>query len=431
MVTSTELEHQVAVPDVQPPFGGQLEVMELLWQNRSRLGKSAALGFLIALVIAFLIPKQYESTTRLMPPDSQSLSGVGLAAAVMGNLPPAAGSLAGNMLGIKSPGALLVGVLQSRTVQDKLINKFDLRREYGYKRYLDTRKKLANRTSIGEDTRSGIITLTVADNDPNRARDLAAGYVDELNRVVSQVSTSSARREREFLEQRLQKVKQELDESTLRLSKFSSQNMTFDPQVQGKAMLEAASTLQGQLIAAQSELSGLEQIYGPENFRVKVARARVGGLYSKLRGMSGRASSGIDTQSEGATLDSTQLYPSLEQLPLLGNTYGDFARRAKINEVVFEVLTKQYELAKVQEAKEIPTVKVLDSADVPEKKSFPPRLLIAILGAGLAFVGSVTSILAKALLQHADENDPRRLFAERFAAAARLPWRHKSEALPK
>ena len=420
MLTSEQTERDILQPDRRVAVSGSLQVLELLWLRRSLLWKSAALGFGIALLIAFVIPKRYESTTRLMPPDTQGLSGPGLAAAVMGNLSTTTANMAGNVLGLKSPGALFVGVLQSRTVQDSLINQFDLRRVYGYKRYLDARKKLASRTAVGEDTKSGIITVTVTDNDPERAHGLAAAYVDQLNNVVSKVSTSSARREREFLEQRLEKVKQDLDEATLRLSKFSSRNMTFDPQLQGKAMLEAASTLQGQLIAAESELSGMEQIYGPQNSRVKAAEARVGELRSKLRSISGRNGSENENSDNPSALGDNQLYPSLEQMPLLSNTYADLARRAKIDEAIFEVLTKQYELAKVQEAKEIPTVKVLDAADVPEKKSFPPRFLIAILGACLTGLGVACWLLSQAYWQRVGDDDPRKMFVDRVTSS--FPW---------
>ena len=173
----------------------------------------------------------------------------------------------------------------------------------------------------------------------------------------------------------MQTVKAQLDEASLRLSRFSSQNRTFDPQVEGKTMLEAAATLQGQLIAAESELKGLEQIYGPENSRVRATAARVGELRAKLHRLSGSPS----IQPDG---DASQgeLYPSIEQLPLLGNTYYDLARQAKIDEAVYEALTKQYELAKVEEAKEIPTIKVLDEPVVPDRKIWPPRLTIILIG---------------------------------------------------
>ncbi len=424
MVTTSRQESHLSELDKTQADSTGLEPVELLWHRRNLLWKSAAVGFLVVLLIAFLIPKQYESTTRLMPPDPQAAPGAGLAAVMMGTLPTAAAGLASTLTGLKSPGALYVGVLQSRTVQDDLIANFDLRSVYSKKYYYDARKKLTDRTNILEDTKSGIIRITVTDNDPGRARALAAGYVTELNNLLTQVSTSSARRERIFLEDRLKQVKQELDEATLRLSKFSSKNMTFEPEIQGKAMLDAAATLQGDLIAAESELQGLEQIYGPENARVKAGRARIAELQSKLRGMS--RSGGLGKQDD-ESLNSSELYPSLEQLPLLGNTYIDLERRAKIDEAVYEVLTKQYELARVEEAKEIATAKVLDQADLPEKKAFPPRLLLGILGCFLGLAGSASYLLLRRQWQRLDPEDPRKGLLQEVRHSFRWPrwWRSR------
>jgi uncharacterized protein involved in exopolysaccharide biosynthesis len=382
------------------------------WQRRPLLMKVAGIGLVVGLLVAFLIPKQYQSTARLMPPDSNAVPGMSMLANVMGSLPAATAGLANNVLGFKSAGALTVGVLQSRTVQDNLINRFDLRKAYSYKTYQDARKKLASRSSISEDTRSGIVTITVTDTDPHRAQQLAESYVEELNDALTRLSTSSARRERIFLEQRLAKVKQDLDEATQRLSSFSSKNMTFDPQLQGKAMLDATATLQGQLIAAESELSGMEQIYGSENSRLKAARARVSELRSKLQAMSGRTGSASQSETSG-NLSSNELYPSLEQLPLFGSTYVDLARRARIDETVFEALTKQYELAKVQEAKELPAIKVLDTADFPEKKSFPPRLIITLLSALVALLGAATWACVEEYLLGLQPDDRRRVFVQK------------------
>ena len=160
------------------------------------------------------------------------------------------------------------------------------------------------------------------DTNPDRAAALAKAYVTDLNERISQLTTSSAHRERVFLEGRLQSVKQELDAATLKLSRFSSKNKTFDPQIEGKAMLEAASSLQGQLIAAETELKGLEQTW-PRKPRVRASSARVAELRNKLRGMSGDTGASPDNAT---TPSSGELYPSLEQLPLLGNTYYDLAR---------------------------------------------------------------------------------------------------------
>jgi uncharacterized protein involved in exopolysaccharide biosynthesis len=376
-----DAERQLEVQlSVQPPSRA-LVLLDLVARERRRILQFVVFGLIVSTAVAFLIPARYEATARLMPPDQSG----GMTATMLGALAAKAGdgigSMATDLLGMRTSGATLVGILSSRTVQDDLINKFDLRKVYYKKKYDSARKVLQERTSIGEDRKSGIITIQVQDRDPDRAAMIAGGYVNELNARVSQLTTSSAHRERVFLENRLQSVKLQLDDATLQLSRFSSKNKTLDPQIEGKTMLEAAANLQGQLIAAEAELSGLEQIYGPENSRVRAASAKVGELRSKLLSLSGNKPQ-PDGSVEG---QSGQLYPSLTQLPMLGNTYYGLARQAKIDEAVYEALTKQYELAKVEEAKEIPTIKVLDEPVVPERKAWPPRTLIIALGTLLAF----------------------------------------------
>ena len=383
-----------------------LRFLDLLSANHRSLLAIGITGALLSVLLAFVLPVRYESVTRLMPPDEST----GISAAMLGALTSKVGdnigALAGDLLGMHTTGATLVGILTSRTVQDDLINRFDLRKVYGEREYQDARKVLARRTDISEDRKSGIITIKVHDSNRERAAQLARGYVDELNGRVSQLTTSSAHRERVFLEGRLASIKQQLDQSTAELSRFSSKSKTFDPQVEGKAMLEAGATLQGQLIAAESELRGLEQIYGPANTRVRAAAARVAELRSQLKTLSGNGSANSSTD---AANDSTSLYPSLQQLPLLGNTYYDLARQAKINETVYEILTKQFELAKVEEAKEIPTIKVLDEPVVPERKIWPPRLLIILLGTVLAFCLGIVWIMGRDSWQALDSRNPRKL----------------------
>jgi G-rich domain on putative tyrosine kinase len=170
------------------------------------------------------------------------------------------------------------------------------------------------------------------------------------------------------------------------------------------------------LIAAQSELSGLQQIYTDNNVRVRAVQARVNELQKKLNEI---GSAGTPGGSQGEN----SLYPSIRKLPLLGVTYADLYRQTKIQETVYELLTQQYELAKVQEAKEIPTVKVLDPAIVPTKISFPPRGVIVLLGTILGLMMAMTWILGKTQWDAVDVSDPRRVFAtEVFTTVqARMP----------
>ncbi len=389
--------------------------LRLLLENRRLL----LWTFLVALpantAIAFLIPARYDATTQLMPPDSQSGASMTLLSAAAGRS-GGLGAVAGDLLGVKSSGALFVGVLQSRTVQEHLIEQFELKRVYHESKIEDARQALTDHTNISESPKSGIIAIKVSDHDPRRAEALAQAYVTELDRLVAQVSTSSARRERIFLEERLNTVKQDLDNAARKFSEFASKNTAIDIPAQGKAMVEAAATLQGQLIAAESELRGLEAIYADQNVRVKALRARVGELRMQLGKLGG------DSGTSGALSSKSDpsLYPSIRQLPRLGVTYADLYHQTKIEETVYELLTQQYELAKVQEAKEIPSVKILDAAVVPTKKSSPHRLILITVGTAFAIFAVCVWLFAKRSWQAIDTQDPGKRFAQEVVDTLRL-----------
>jgi capsule polysaccharide export protein KpsE/RkpR len=220
-------------------------------------------------------------------------------------------------------------------------------------------------------------------------------------------------------------------------------------------MLDSAGTIAGELIAAQSQLEGLRQIYTDNNPQVRSLSARVAELRRQLERLGGTQGNGgksqpalalaknqfadpppgqvADARSAQATdppvdqpmaQNGAMPYPTIRSLPLLGAKYADYYRRAKIQETVFELLTEQYELAKVQEAKETPSVKVLDPGTVPEKKSFPPRLLIMFLGTVLTLSMSVVWVLGSNRWEQADPQDPRKVLAQEVVekVRARLPW---------
>lgn len=378
-----------------------LPLLKFIWEHRKPLSKAALCGFIISAVTAFLIPVRFRSVTQLMPPDSHTGGSLGLLAAASGaGGMGALGGLAGDLLGLKSSGELFVGILGSETAQDALIQQFQLQKIYHASKIEDARRALADHTEISVDRKSGIISIAVTDHDPKRAAEMAQAYVNELDKLVAQLSTSEARRERIFLEGQLRNVKGDLDTAEKNFSEFASKNTAIDIPAQGKAMVQAAASLQGELIAAQAELSGLQQIYSSNNARVRSAQARVSELQKKLNEIGGQGDSG-----------DSSIYPSLKKLPLLGLTYADLYRQTKIEETVYELLTQQYEMAKVEEAKEIPSVKVLDPALVPTKKTFPPRAIIAALGTILAISFAMTWIAASHRWHEVDATDSRKAFA--------------------
>jgi capsule polysaccharide export protein KpsE/RkpR len=389
----------------EEPAHTAIDRVRLLLDQRLFLFRVTAYGLALATLIAFLIPKTYEARTQLMPPDSEISSGLASLMAMTTRTGGSLGMLAGDFLGLKTSGSLFIGILRSETVEDRIIDQFHLKSVYRVKQMQDARRELEENTEISEDRKSGIVVIRVSDHSPQRAKDIATAYVVELNRLVVELNTSAAHRERVFLEDRLKTVKQDLDTSAKEFSKFASDNTAIDIKEQGKAMVEAAATLQGHLIAAQSELEGLRQIYADSNIRVRTVRARIEELQSKLQQMGG----GDLSPTGSSSTDS--LYPSIRKLPLLGVTYAELYRNNKIQETVFELLTQQCELAKVQEAKETPSVKVLDEAKVPEKKSFPPRLLIMFLGAFLSLAIGAVWVVGKSSWDNIDPDHPAKLLA--------------------
>jgi uncharacterized protein involved in exopolysaccharide biosynthesis len=381
----------------------------LLWENRRRLVRIAFIGFAVALAIAFLIPKEYTAYASIMPPE-ESGGATALLAALGGRAGGSLGglgSLAGSLLGTHSTSSLFVDLLHSGTVSGHMIDRFDLQRVY-HKRYrIDAAKYLAHHTTIVDDKKTGVVTITVVDGDPQRARDIAQAYLDELNQIVARTATSSARQERLFLERRLASAQGDLERAQLDFSDFSSTHSTVDIKEQTRAMVDAGAKLQGQLVAAQAELGSLKQIYGDGNVRVRAAQSSVDLLQRELQKMSG-----TDAQlATGAEAESNrnQLYPALRQLPRLAVPYADLYRRVKVQETVYELLTQEYELARIQEAKDIPAVQVIDAPGVPEKKSFPPRLIVALALALFCEVAAAAFLLMKKSWNAMSEDDARKI----------------------
>jgi capsule polysaccharide export protein KpsE/RkpR len=398
--------------------------LRILWDQRRLVFRWLVYGFIFSTLLAFLIPRRFESVTRLMPPD-QSNSGMAMLAAAVSSRSGSGlgggtglGSIADDLMGIKNSGDLFIGILQSRTVQDDLINKFNLRKVY-WDRYMDdARKDLEEKTTVTQDRKSGIITIRVSDRNPQRAMGIAQEYVAQLNRVVILLNTSAAHREREFLEERLTQVKQDLESAENGFSDFASKNTALDIPAQGRAMIAASATLQGQLIAAQTELESLRQIYADNNVRVRTMQARVDELRHQLDKLGGKFDSGSIGNEQNAA-DAQTMYPSIKKLPLLGVKYADLYRNSRVEEALFETLTQEYELAKVQEVKETPSVKILDSPSLPEKKSYPPRLLIIFLVTMLAAAMSAVWIFCQAYWAEIDENNPHKMLAIEISQAAR------------
>ena len=390
-------------------------LLRLFWVRRKTVLCILAAGILLSFLYAISRPTMYTSTTTLMSPDNSSSSPNLMS--LLSSAGPAAG-MGSAALGMKTPGAIFIGILGSRSVQEGMVARFDLVHYYNAKYIEDACKQLAAATAIHEDPKNGIITISITATDPVFASKIAQGYVEELDHVVTRNSTSAARRERIFLEARLKEIKQDLDDSAKALSQFSTKNKTFDLAVQGKAMVDSGTRIQDQMIIARSELAALQQTYSEDNIRVRAARARIAELQSQMGNVLG-ATEGDKNDVSGSS------YPSIRELPALGVTYSDLARRVRVEEALWEALTRQYETARVQEEREIPTVRVLDAANVPQHKSSPIRRQIVIIGAMLSLLVACIYVLAASFWQGMDELDERKKLVTEIVSSTLNPekWR--------
>jgi uncharacterized protein involved in exopolysaccharide biosynthesis len=394
--------------DSPPHAYGWLLNLELFWAHRWQLVKVAACAFVISAALVLLLPKSYESTMALMPPDPMNTGSL-MMAGMSSKVSPELAAMAASFLGARSNSDMFVGLLRSRTVQEATVDRLQLQRVYHSRYKQDARKSLDRHTEIEENRKNGIITLTVSDPDPQRAHNIATAYIDELNRLLSNVSTSSARRERIFIEQRLTSVKADLEDAEQQFSTFASKNTALDIKEQTRAMVDSAAMLQGELIAAQSELEGLLQLYSPGNVRVRSVQARIGELKRQLEKLGG------STNPQATDTSSTDMYPSIRKLPILGVQWADLYRRVKIQETVFELLNQQYELARIQEAKEIPTVDVIDPANLPERRSWPPRTMLVLILTTLSVMGAMAALVLQDRIHTMDPQDPRLALAQRVS----------------
>jgi uncharacterized protein involved in exopolysaccharide biosynthesis len=406
------------------PEDKKAEKLWVLWRSRGFLWGVAWKTMLASIVVAFLIPSHYKSSVRFVPAENSSNTGgnsmMGLLSKALGDndaMTSNFGFDAANLLGAKTPGAFYIEVLRSRTVQDRLIDRFDLRARYRKRTYQEARKKLTKFTEIEEDSKSRVITLTVIDYEPKVAAQIANAYIDELNRLAVDLNTSSAHRERQFLEQRLASAKEDLAHATASLSQYTSKNSIVDPQNEGRAVMDAAARLQGSLIASETELKGLREIYSDDNIRVRTLKARMAELQAQITKLVGRNGNPIESDP---VLDASAPYPSMHTLPSLGSRYADLEREAKIQEAVYAFLTQQYELARIQEVKELPLVRVMDSGVAPEKRSSPVRSLVvsgSVLGALLL---ACLWVLGRHRWEQVPADDPYRLLAADIAGEVKF-----------
>ncbi len=340
----------------------------------------------VAMVMAgglycVLWPKQYTASTDILPP--QQGSSAGALMAQLGSLGSVA-SLAGGGLGVlKNPNDLQVALMKSRTVEDAMIDRFHLMDIYHKKRRSDARKKLERRVAIDNGAKDGLITISVTDHDPQRAEQMANGYVEEFKRATSHLAVSEASQRRLFFEEQLAEAKENLANAEEALKKTEQTTGLIELDSQARAVIASVAQLRAQIAAKEVQIEGERSFATAENPDLRMAEQELAGLKSQL-------------EKTGAS--SEDLLIPRGNLQESGLEYIRRLRDVKYYETIFDLLARQYEVAKVDEARQGAVVQVVDRAVVPDRKSWPkPTIILPAAAFFGMFLGVVWAFAAEGM----------------------------------
>jgi len=384
----------------QPAVEGPREVdaiavLQVLADHKMRILKVTLAAALLAFIVAMLLPKMYTATTTVLPPQQNQSS----VTAMLGQFGAIAG-LGSADLGLKNPDDLFVAMLGSRTIEDRLIDRFDLRRVYSVKRYQAARKTLESRSKIAAGD-EGLISISVADRDPKRAADLANAYVDELHELNGKLAITEAGQRHVFYQQQLDAEREALAQAEVVLKQMEEKSGLIQPDAQGRAIVSAVADMRAQVAIHEVQLQAMRTYATESNPDVKRAQQELAGLRVQLGKL----------ERNTGELGNGNLQVPTRQLPAVELEYLRRLRDVKYHEAVYDFLNKQLEASRIDEAKDAILVQVVDKAVAPERKSGPHRLLIVLVSAAIAFLLSCLGILLIEALRRKqqDPNDGARL----------------------
>ncbi|NTV49335.1 MAG: lipopolysaccharide biosynthesis protein [Geobacteraceae bacterium] len=363
-----------------------LELLQVLVRRRALIIRLTLAAAFLAVVYSLLLPNIYTATAKILPP--QKDSGGGTAAALLGQLGGLGGGLAA---GLGGSSDLYLGILKSRSVADAVILRMDLATELKNNNPDLLRKAIAAMVKF-QAGKDGIITVTADHKDPRKAAMLAHTFVDELQRKSLQLNLTKAGTERQFLEKRLAVVKIDLKKAEEDLRTFQEKSSMFKADDQIKASIESIAKLQAQIVTIEVQLAAARQNLTDESPEVRSLLASLAQLKKQLAVMTGVSGSGGGI-------------PSIGSAPAIGIEYFRKLREFKTQEAIHEQLTRQFELAKLNEARDSSSLQVLDDAVVPSNKSKPKRSLIVILATVTAFFCSIFLVFIKEYLAKLSPED--------------------------
>lgn len=361
--------------DFSMPTEEEVSLFDMLLvvsQRRWLVVKIAICATVVGIILALVLPVHYTAVTSILPPQQNSSVGAALMSQLgsLGSL----GSLAGGSLGLKNPNDLQVAFLKSRTVEDAMVDRFHLMDLYHSKLKSAARKTFENHVSIDDGSKDGLIRISVWDRSPQRAEALANGYVDEFKKFSATLAVTEASQRRLFFEQQLEQAKDNLAkaEADLRLTEQKTGVLQLD--AQARSAISFAADLRAQIAAKQVEIEAIRSYATGDNPQLQIAEQQLAGLQAQEAKLASGASNPANA------------FLSKGNLQASSTEYIQKLRNVRYYETIFDLMARQYEIAKVDEARQGAIVQVVDRAVVPDNHSFPPRTLVVLFSIFLGFV---------------------------------------------
>ncbi|MCR4438659.1 MAG: Wzz/FepE/Etk N-terminal domain-containing protein [bacterium] len=368
-----------------PPAGRQLDVVGLIGRivaKRWLIVRNAVVAYVAVGALSFLMPRRYTAVTTLLPPAELQQSAL---QGMLAELP----SVPLSLPKATTPAALFVEILKSRSVREMvLLRTFATKKRQAPLQKLLHAKSLEGglarlqRCTTVYPSEQGVITIKVEMSEPQLAADVANAMVEALDRVNREKSVSRAKNSRVYIEQQLALTEQKLQEASQALAEFQQTHKAISLEEQTKAAIEGAGDLKGRIIAKQVELGTLRLTMRPDNPQVVMAQRELDEMQARYNA--------LQFGEDSASAHNDEVYIPIAQLPEVARQLAALIREVKVQETVWELLNQQYYQAKIQEARDTPTVQQLDRAVPPERPSKPRRLLLMVV-AGL--VAGVLSML--------------------------------------
>lgn len=365
-------------PAPQRPLNADVDWIDLavvLSKRRIAIFKTGAIGLLLATIVAFVLPAKYTAKGQVLPPSgAPNIANMlmGQMASGGGAMGGAAGSMLTGALNIKNPSDLYVAMLKSRTIADAIITKFNYRKGlFGEESWENTRKKLEKRTDISVG-KEGVITIEFEDRSPEKARAVVQEYIDQLFKLSETVNISEAGQRRAFFDKQLLAEKDQLTNAEIELKKVQQATGLIVPSEQARASIEGVARIRGMISAKEVQIAAMQHFASANNPELQQAQQELSALRSQLSKLE-RGQPGVDSESSSIVAPGKVPESSLEFI----RKYRDF----KYHETIYELLAKQVELARLDEAKDYAALQVLDAPVTPDTRSKPFRSLIMALGA--------------------------------------------------